>query len=118
MKLLRYILPLASFTPFFAFAQTVNLTWFDGLLSALSTLVTNLLPFILALALLFFLWGVFQYFIFGADDEDKREKAKHVMIYGLAGLVLMVAVWGIVNLLVSILGVSTGGSVPVPTIPR
>lgn len=117
MKLLTRLLPLAAFAPAFALAQTPNTGYFTSLISQISNIINTLIPILVALALLVFIWGVLKYFIFGAGDEGKREEAKNVMIYGLGGLVLIVAVWGIVNLIVNILGVSTGGTVPVPRIP-
>jgi hypothetical protein len=117
MKLLAVLAPALVFAPFLALAQTANVGYFTSLINSISGLIDALLPVVLALALLFFLWGVFQYFVFGAGDEEKRETGKKFMIYGLVGLVLMVAVWGIVNLLISILGVNAGDTVRVPPRP-
>lgn len=118
MKLLSRVLPIALFAPLFASAQTANLSYFTSLINSISGIINTLIPIVLALALLMFLWGMFQYFIFGADDEGKRETGRSYMVYALIGLAVMVSVWGIVNLLISIAGVSTGGQVPVPVIPR
>jgi len=61
-----------------------------------------LIPFILALALLFFLYNTTRYFIIGGEKE--HEKAKNTAIYSIAAFVLIVSIWGIVNLLISGLG--------------
>lgn len=116
-RLVARLLPLSMFAPAFAFAQAPDLSYFQTLILTISNIINTLIPILVALALLVFIWGVLKYFIFGAGDEGKRAEAKNVMIYGLGGLVLIVAVWGIVNLLVKILGVNTGTTVPVPTIP-
>ncbi len=118
MKLLTRLLPLTAFAPMFALAQNANLGYFNNLLTSVQTLVNNLIPFVLALALLFFLWGVFVYFVFGAGDEGKRETGRAYMVYGIIGLVVMVAVWGIVQLVVTLLGVGGGATPAVPGIPR
>ncbi|MEK7510911.1 MAG: pilin [Patescibacteria group bacterium] len=60
-----------------------------------------LIPLIFALALLAFIWGIFNFFIAGGADEEKREKGKSFMVWGLIGFFVMVSVWGIVNLLVN-----------------
>lgn len=118
MKLLTRLIPLAAFLPMFAFAQTVQLGYFTNLLSQAQTIITNiLLPLIFAAALLVFLWGVFNFFVWGGGNEDKREEGKKFMLYGLIGLAVMVAVWGIVNLLISILGVNPNQNVVIPRVP-
>jgi hypothetical protein len=102
----------------FALAQEPNLGFFDNLVADLTNLVNNLIPFVVALALLFFFWGVFQFFILGAGDEGKRETGRAYMVYGLIGLVAIVAVWGLVQLIITILGVNPNAPVAVPEIPR
>lgn len=84
--------------PVLAFAQTDTI---QGLGDTILTIINStLVPLIFALAFVVFLWGVFQYFIAGAADEEKREGGKSLMIYGLIGFFVMVSVWGLVNLLV------------------
>lgn len=63
-----------------------------------------LVPLVFALALIAFLWGVFNFFIAGGADEEKREKGKQFMVWGIIGFFVMVSVWGIVNLFVSSFG--------------
>lgn len=67
-----------------------------------------LVPLIFAVAFIVFLWGVFQYFIFGAADEEKRKEGRNFIMYALIGFVLMFSIWGIVNLLYHSLGFDTG----------
>ncbi len=103
MKLIHYAvscLPIALFVPFVAHAQT---TLFD-IIDVFLNLIDQLILVILALALLFFLWGVAR-FILKADNEAEREKGKKVMIWGLIALFVMVSVWGIVALFQETLGV-------------
>lgn len=58
-----------------------------------------LVPFIFAIALLSFLYGMFKYFIQNGATEDGQKKGKQLIIYSVAGFVLMVSIWGIVNLI-------------------
>ncbi len=121
MKFLMRVLPLALLTPVFAFAAPAaveaNFNYFTKLVTSVQGIISSLIPVMLALGLLFFLWGMFQYFILGADDEGKRETGRSYMIYGLIGLAVMVAVWGLVNLLISIVGIDTTATGKVPQIP-
>ena len=63
-----------------------------------------LIPFIIGIGFLVFVWGMFRYFIAGGADEGKREEGKNLMIYATLGFVLIVIFWGIVNLLASSTG--------------
>ncbi len=58
-----------------------------------------LIPFIFAVALLVFIWGMFTYFILGGADEGKRDQGKSLMTWAIIGFVMMIIIWGIVNLL-------------------
>lgn len=53
---------------------------------------------VVALALLFFFWGI-AIFIFNADNEEKRREGKKVMMWGIIALFVMLFVWQIVNIL-------------------
>jgi uncharacterized membrane protein len=78
---------------------------------------TTLIPFALALAFFVFIWGVFQYFIAGGANEEKRESGKQLMIYSILGFTLIVVIWGIVNFLASSLGFEDTKSIEVPKVP-
>ena len=54
----------------------------------------------IALAVLVFLWGVFE-FIMGSGDEKARETGKQHIVWGLVGLFIMVSAMGIVNLIIN-----------------
>lgn len=119
MKFLAYAIPALLVLPVVAGAQsTVEFGWIDSIFTSIQNLVQNILiPLVLALALLFFIWGVIQYFILGADDEGKRETGRAYMLYAIIGLVAIVAVWGIVNLFAEILGIGFDTAPAAPGIP-
>ena len=76
-----------------------------------------LVPLIFTIALLAFVWGVANAFVIkGASDSD-REKGKQLVIYSIIGFVLMVSIWGIVNLIAG--GLFGGVSQPpqLPSLP-
>lgn len=54
-------------------------------------------PTLIACAVVYFLYGVLQYVIMG-DDEEKKEKAKTTILYGIVGIFVMVSVYGLVTL--------------------
>ena len=51
-----------------------------------------------------FVWGVVQYVISGASEEQK-DKGKQYMIWGLIALTVMVSVWGIVKIVGNTFGI-------------
>ncbi|MDQ1299926.1 MAG: hypothetical protein QG636_594 [Patescibacteria group bacterium] len=99
MKKLGYI-SAAFLTPFFAFAQQVDARNVQGLGEGIIGLINNVaVPLLFAIAFIVFIWGVFQYFIAGGHDEEKRETGKSLMLWGIIGFFIMVSVWGLVNIL-------------------
>ena len=101
MKKLGYI-SAAFLTPFFAFAQTTvdGTRGLGGVGQGIINLINNVaVPLLFAIAFIVFIWGVFQYFIAGGHDEEKRETGKSLMLWGIIGFFIMVSVWGLVNIL-------------------
>lgn len=104
-----FILLALQLAPVVALAQNATFdggiatSYFGGMLTFVNTIV---IPVIIAAALLIFIWGMFQYFILGAADEEKRAKGKQLIIWGLLGFVVMFSLVGIINLLVSAFGLS------------
>ncbi len=86
-------------------------------LSALITKVqgwlTLIITFLFVLVTLYFIWGVIEY-VKASGDEAALKKGKTHMIYGIIGMAVMAAVWGIVSVLVTSFGV---GGTGIPTAP-
>lgn len=60
---------------------------------------TVLIPFIIGIGFLVFVWGMFKYFIVGGANDDAKEQGKSLMIYATLGFLLIIVFWGVVNLL-------------------
>lgn len=77
-------------------------------------------PALMAIALLTFFWGVYTYFILGADSEDKRADGRQFVLWSIIGFVVVVSVWGLVYMVGITLGVAPGDprniAPPSPTI--
>lgn len=75
------------------------------------------IPFILAIGFLVFIWGIFQYFIVGGANEEAKENGKSLIMYAIGGFVVILAFWGIVNIISNGIGLEdTLDSTPeVPT---
>ena len=85
------------------------------LLSYLTCLIVkSFIPIIFAIAIVAFVWGVLQFFIFGAGEEAKREKGKQFIVWGLVALAVMLSVLGLGRILGNTFGILPRGS---PTSP-
>lgn len=86
--------------PVLALAQNFNpndgvtglLNWFKGILNML-------VPILIAVAVIWFIWNVFKYVI--VENDDDKEKARSSMIWGIIAIAVMVSVWGLVRILTS-----------------
>lgn len=97
------------FAPFVAFAQALE---GEDFFTKMQNFTNQAVGILLGIATLIFLVGVIQYVVAGGNEE-KQKNAKGFMMYGIIGLVVMVAVWGIVNLLVNTLGLeNTAATLP------
>ncbi|OGI73696.1 hypothetical protein A3D42_00535 [Candidatus Nomurabacteria bacterium RIFCSPHIGHO2_02_FULL_41_18] len=72
------------------------------LLKVNSQIVNPLIDFLFALAVAFFLYGVFS-FIMNQNNEEKKTTGKKHMIWGVMGIAIMLSVWGILNMVLSTL---------------
>lgn len=90
--------------PLFAFAQTDIFT----ILSVIDDLLGTIIPILMVVATIVFLWGIVMY-ITAAGDEKKAATAKTYITSGIIGLFFMVAIWGIVSAVVSTFGVGGEG---------
>ena len=94
--------------PGVAFAASV-----ESILATIGNILGTLIPIIMTLALVGFFYGLAMY-IFKADED--KEKGQQIMIWGIIALFVMVAVWGLVQVLVNTFGVG-GGAAPVIPLP-
>lgn len=104
LALVSGILSVVLLTPAVVFAQG----GFDNLIELaedFKALLDTLTVIIIALALVFFLWGL-ALFILSAGDDEKREKGKKIMIWGAVAFAVMLGIWGIVNFLLEAFGIA------------
>jgi hypothetical protein len=90
----------------YAAPQVSSAQTFDGISSRIYYYIVN--PAILllfAVASVVFIWGVVKY-IKNAGDQTKRGEGQQHMLWGLVGFVIMVGVYGIINLLTGFFGIN------------
>ncbi len=74
-----------------------------------------IVPLLISLGVVYFVWGVITYVI--ASDEEAKKSGRDRIIYGIIGLAVIVAVWGLVGILTSTFEVDNAGeTITLPTI--
>ncbi len=67
-------------------------------------IINPLILFLFALALAYFLYGVFE-FIAHQDNEEAKTKGKEHMLWGIIGLTIMMGVWAILGVILNTLNI-------------
>ena len=93
--------------PALASAADTIITFTDRLTGFLGNIFIN---FLLAVALITFLWNAARYFVIGSGNEQQQERAKMLALYGIMAFVLISIMWGIINFLVVGLGFNQNGA--------
>jgi hypothetical protein len=87
----------------------------EGIINwASCALVRSVIPLLVALAVIGFIWGVIQYFL-NPDNEEKKKNGKTFMLWGIIALFVMTSIWGLVNVFS---GTFKTGKPVVPTFPE
>jgi hypothetical protein len=108
-SLLKFIsiLSFATFFPVIAFAENTDCNTLNGigkLICQINQILNSILPVLVALGVVYFVWGVVQYFIAGGEEAKKQGKDR--IIYGIIGLAVIVGLWGLVNIVVTTFGLN------------
>ncbi len=91
----------------------MNLQPLHGYVTSILYVINALLvPALIAVAFITFLWGVYRYFILGADNETERNKGKEFVLWGLIGFVVIISVWGLVRIVGATFGLGYGAAAP------
>jgi hypothetical protein len=81
-----------------------NSTEGTGIIGILSN---SIIPVIIALAGLYFVWGIINYFFFQASSDEARAKGRAFALWGILGFVALFSVWGFVNIVIDTLGIGS-----------
>ena len=116
---------IAGFLPLLAFAQVtgtfnscagVGTGTIQGVLCVIGDILNIAIPILIALGVVYFVWGVITYVI--ASDEEAKKAGRNRMIFGIIGLVVIIAVWGLVRIVTNTFGINSGATnITYPTVP-
>ena len=107
-KIIFSILILGTvFLPNLSFAATTstcsaNIKSVGDVICEVGTILNSIIPILMVLGVLYFVWGVVTYVI--KDDEEAKKKGRNRIIYGILGLVVIVGLWGIVTMVIKTFG--------------
>lgn len=110
--------------PVMALAQTTGgnptvcggqITTLQGILCKVSEILNAAIPVLIALGVVYFIWGVITYVI--ASDEEAKTTGRNRMIFGIIGLAVIIGLWGLVNILTNTFGLGNVRNINFPTVP-
>lgn len=109
-NLIKISVPLTALLPFVALAQSG--TQVVTILTQILTILNIVVPIVLGLGIIYFIYGVISYVT--AKDEEKKKEARGIMIYGIIGIFVIASIWGLVALIANFTGVGQGGGISNP----
>ena len=74
-----------------------------------------LVPVIFALAFIVFLWGVFKSYIWSHGDAAEVGNGHRLILWGVIGFVVMISLWGLVNVVANTFGLWGYSAPPLPS---
>lgn len=84
------------------------------ILCRISLLINSIIPVLIALGVLYFIYGVITYVI--AKDEEAKGRGRDVMINGLIGLLVITTIWGLIFILKRTFRLNDTSAIQVPCI--
>jgi Ni,Fe-hydrogenase I cytochrome b subunit len=107
----------ALLTPALALAQV-----YYGDVGTVATVATNiiyiingiLVPLLFAVAFIVFLYGVMKTYVLSSGDEAGVKAGHKLILWGIIGFVVMISLWGIVNVVANTFGLAGSYAPPSP----
>ncbi|MEI7810277.1 MAG: hypothetical protein WCI41_01830 [bacterium] len=100
-----------ALAPIWAFAASSGTSCYNqqvgiqAVICKIGEILNTLIPILIVLGVVYFVWGVIQYVIFASDEEAKKA-GRNKMIMGIIGLVVIVGMWGLVKIVTSTFGLN------------
>lgn len=104
----------ALFAPALAFAATDATSIAIKLINLINTV---LVPLLFAIAFIIFIYGVAKAYIFSNGEPEKVSEGHKLILWGLIAFVVMISVWGLVNVVSNTFNLSGIGAPPFPQTP-
>ena len=92
-----------------------QITTLQGVLCKISEILNAVIPVLIALGVVYFVWGVISYVV--SSDEEAKTTGRNRMIWGIIGLAVIIGLWGLVNILKNTFGLGNIQNINFPTVP-
>ena len=92
-----------------------TITTLQGILCKISEILNAVIPVLIALGVVYFVWGVITYII--AKEEEAKTAGRNRIIWGIIGLAVIIGLWGLVNILKNTFGLGNIQNINFPTVP-
>ena len=74
-----------------------------------------LVPVLFAVAFIVFLYGIARAYIFSGGDPEKVKDGHRLLMWGLIAFVVMISIWGLVNVVANTFGLAGSFAPPTPS---
>jgi hypothetical protein len=93
-----------------------TVTDIETLICKIGDILNSIVPILIALGVVYFVWGVVQYILSG--DEEAKKGGRNKIISGIIGLAVIVGLWGLVRILTNTFDIENEGErIIYPTTP-
>ena len=118
----KYLLAVGlGLSPLVALATSQGTLVTGNLNSSIANLthtVNLIVPLLLAVAVVFFIYGVIKFII--AKGGGEKSAARNLIVWTVVGLAAVLAVWGLARLLINVFGLNPTGlnATDLPSVPE
>ena len=87
----------------------------QAVICTIGNILDTIIPILVVLGIVYFVWGVVTYVI--SNDEEAKAAGRNRMIFGIIGLVVIVAMWGLVGIVIKTFGLKDNSvDTSIPTV--
>ena len=86
---------------------TCDLSNIGGVICKIGELLNAVVPVLLALGVVYFVYGVVSYVI--GDSEEAKKKGRDTMIFGVIGFTIILGIWGLANIVLTTFDLKSPG---------
>ncbi len=86
-----------------------------GVASTILYIINSILvPLLFAIAFIVFLYGIARAYIFSGGDPAKVSEGHKLLLWGIIAFVVMISLWGLVNVVANTFGLYGASALPTP----
>lgn len=96
-------------------ACSTSVSTIGDILCRFSGILNAVLPVLIALGVVYFVWGVITYVV--GSDEEAKKAGRDRIIFGIIGLAVIIGLWGLVHILTNTFTLTNTSQITLPTVP-